>query len=327
MSRVSLLHISDLHISKYPALPVMSRRSPGNYYHAVRNHTYAASHGSGKLNALVNLVHDVKDSLDGILITGDIATTGLDFDLSKALAFVEGVPDPDDARTSGGFPTLRGAGCPVHLLPGNHDRYKLRFGGLGYAPGGRKFHKIFHSYWKADVMRSAVLKTDLAVGIIASDFSLRNTRHAEWSNLFVNAYSQGKAYDDVVRNCMAETQAFKTEHEGTKDVFIIWAVHFPPVPEQGKSYMKFLDRQRVLLAANNSGVSLILSGHTHDPFDFKSPRHRFHALGTGSATQHDSPEGNYCQLVSIENSRSGFSLEIVNYGFDGNSGRGRFVRV
>jgi hypothetical protein len=60
----------------------MSRRSPGNYYQAVRSHTYAASHGSGQLNALVNLVHDVKDSLDGILITGDIATTGLDFDLS-----------------------------------------------------------------------------------------------------------------------------------------------------------------------------------------------------------------------------------------------------
>lgn len=327
MSRVSLLHISDLHISKYPALPVMSRRSPGNYYHAIRKHTYAASHGSGQLNALVNLVHDVKDSLDGILITGDIATTGLDFDLSKALVFVEGVPDAHDERTSGGFPTLSGAGKPVYLLPGNHDRYKLRFGGLGYAPGGKRFGKIFHSHWKRDVKRSAIIKTDLAVGIIASDFSLRKTVHAQWPNIFVNAYSQGKAYEDIVKLCIAETVAFENEHKEKKDVFIIWAVHFPPVPEQGKSYMRLIDRQRLVLAANNYGVSLILSGHTHDPFDFKSPRNRFHALGTGSTTQADSPEGNFCQLISIENSRNGYLVEIVNYGFDGDSGKGRFVKI
>ncbi len=54
----------------------MQRRTPGNYYDAVRRGMFAASHGNGKLKAMVELVHDKRDSLDAVVITGDIATTG-----------------------------------------------------------------------------------------------------------------------------------------------------------------------------------------------------------------------------------------------------------
>lgn len=270
-------------------------------------------------------MQDLKDSLDGVLITGDIATTGLDFDLEKALVFIEGIPDSSDSRTSGGFPTISSMGLPVHLLPGNHDRYKLRFSGLGYAPGGRKFHQVFHAHWQDDVKQSSVVKSDLAVGIIAADFSLQKTRHAQWRNLVVNAYSQGKAYQDIVDKCVIETQKFQQEYDEKKDVFIIWAMHFPPIPEQKAPYMRLLHREAVISAANQNSVALILSGHTHDPFDFSSPRNNFRAFGTGSTTQDDSPEGNFCQQISIENSDDGYWLEIMYYRFD--EPAGRFVKV
>lgn len=328
MSRATILHISDLHISKFPQLMQLQRRSPGNYYDAIRDGIFAASHGKGKLTALVNLVHNLKATLDAVLITGDIATTGLEFDLEKALLFVEGQPDAHEPRTSAGFPTVSGAALPVHLLPGNHDRYKLFLKRLGYAPGNRKFHQIFHRHWQQDVKVSAIIKSGLAVGIIAADFSLRTLRDADMlPNVFVNAHAQGRVYQDILARCVAETQSFQDQYEGDKEVFIIWAVHFPPAPAQAETYMRLIDREALIAAAHACGVALILSGHTHEPFEFSSPQYGFRVFGTGSATQYDSPEGNFCQVVSIETVEGGFAVETKHYRFEEAAGTGRFVRA
>jgi 3',5'-cyclic AMP phosphodiesterase CpdA len=328
MSRATILHISDLHISQFPQLMQFQRRSPGNYYDAIRNGIYAASHGKGKLTALVNLVHNLRATLDAILITGDIATTGLGFDLEKALLFVEGQPDAHEPRTSAGFPTVRGAGLPIHLLPGNHDRYKLLLKRLGYAPGSKKFHQIFHRHWQQDVKVNAIIKPGLAIGIIAADFSLRRWHHAEkLPNLFVNAHAQGRVYPDILAQCVAETETFQAQYEDDKEVFIIWAIHFPPAPAQAESYMRLIDREDLIAAADGCGVALVLSGHTHEPFEFSSPQYSFRVFGTGSATQYDSPEGNFCQIVSIETAEGGFAVETKHYRFEEAAGTGRFVRV
>jgi 3',5'-cyclic AMP phosphodiesterase CpdA len=328
MSRATILHISDLHISKFPQLMQLQRRSPGNYYDAMRDGIYAASHGKGKLTALVNLVHSLKATIDAILITGDIATTGLEFDLEKALLFVEGKPDAHESRTSGGFPTVSGAGLPVHLLPGNHDRYKLFLKRLGYAPGSRKFHQVFQRHWQQDVRVSAIIKQGLAIGIIAADFSLRRFHHADkLPNLFFNAHAQGKVYSDILDQCVAETQTFQAQYEADREVFIIWAVHFPPAPAQAESYMQLIDREDLIAAADRCGVALVLSGHTHEPFEFSSPQYSFRVFGTGSATQYDSPEGNFCQVVSVETVKEGFAVETKHYRFEETIGQARFVRV
>lgn len=328
MSRATILHISDLHISEFPQLMQLQRRPPGDYYDAIRNGIYAASHCKGKLTALVNLVHNLRATLDAILITGDIATTGLQFDLEKALLFVEGQPDTHEPRTSAGFPTVSGAGLPVHLLPGNHDRYKLRLTRAGYAPGGRKFHQVFHRHWQQDVKVSAIIKPGLAVGIIAADFSLRRTVDADkLPNLFVNAHAQGKVYPNISTQFVAETESFQAQYEGDREVFIIWAVHFPPAPAQAESYMRLIDREGLITKAHDCGVSLILSGHTHEPFEFSSPQYGFRVFGTGTATQYDSPEGNFCQVVSIETAEEGFAVETKHYRFEETAGQARFVRV
>lgn len=316
MARVQILHVSDLHISKNPQLPQLNRRSPGNFYNAILQGTYAASHGNGKLKALVELVHDLKSSLDAIVITGDIATTGLDYDLEMALRFVEGPPDAQDIRTSSGFPTISGAGLPIFLLPGNHDRYKLLLRRLGYAPGSRIFHRLFNNHWQGDVKTNPIVKGDLAVGIIAADFSLRRWRDAEWPNVVVNSYAQGRVYQDILDELVEATDTFQEENADGKEVFTIWASHFPPVSPNPESYMKLIDREKLVSSANDCGVSLILSGHTHDPFDISSPRMTFRGLGTGSATQFDSPEGNYCEIISVESAPEGFWVDISHCHFD-----------
>lgn len=328
MSRATILHISDLHISEFPQLMQLQRRPPGDYYDAVRHGIYAASHGKGKLTALVNLVHNLKATLDAILITGDIATTGLEFDLAKALLFIEGQPDAHEIRTSTGFPTVSGAGVPVYLLPGNHDRYKLLLKRVGYAPGNRKFHQVLRRHWQKDVKVSSILKPGLAIGIIAADFSLRRLLDADkLPNLFVNAHAQGNVYTDILTQCVTETKSFQAQYEDDNDVFIIWAMHFPPAPSPAASYMRLINREALIAKAEDCEVDLILSGHTHEPFEFSSPQYGFRVFGTGSATQYDSPEGNFCQVVSIETETDGFVIETKHYRFDEMSGTGRFVRV
>jgi DNA repair exonuclease SbcCD nuclease subunit len=317
MTSVKILHISDLHISKNPYLTPMNRRSLKDIYKAILRGTYAASYSQGILKALVEFVHSRKGSLDAILITGDISTTGLDYDLQQARRFVEGVPDAHDIRTTGGFPTISGAGLPIFLLPGNHDRYKLLLRRLGYAPGNRRFHQVFHNHWRADVKSDFIIKGDLAVGIFAADFSLRKWYHADaLPNIFVNAHAQGKVYPDILTELENATSTFQDENNEEHDVFSLWAVHFPLVPTHKESYMKLINSDNLISSANASEVFLVLSGHTHDPFDFSSPRMLFRALGTGTTTEFASSEGNYCQIISIENSDEGFLVGTEHYRFD-----------
>jgi 3',5'-cyclic AMP phosphodiesterase CpdA len=327
MASVTLLHISDLHISSVPAIPEINRRSPGNLINTVSKGIFAASHSNSKLGAIVNLVNAEQKKLDAIVITGDIATTGLDHDLNKALEFVDGPPPISGGSISGGvpflgslstpigsLPTLMGTHLPIFLLPGNHDRYKHLLGGLGYAPGGRNFHKWFGGYWTDDVNVNVVTKEDFAVGVIAADFSLRGRGDSKRPKS-KNSYAQGKVYPDILQKLKNVTQSFKDENT-EKDIFIIWAIHFPPVNPHIRSYMKLIGDDSLVALANRLGVALILSGHTHNPFELSSPKMKFRVLCAGSAAQFDCPEGNHCQIISINNEDEGCWVGVRHFEFD-----------
>src|SRR5262249_27793589 len=129
---------------------------------------------------------------------------------------------------------------------------------------------------------------------------------------------------DVLSQLESETASFQEKHED-KDVCIIWALHFPPVYPQITSGMKLIDDEAVRRSANENGVSAILSGHTHNPFEFSSPRIRFRVLCAGTATQSNSPQGNYCQLMSISNLEQGCAFSVTHYSF--NEKWAKFVRV
>jgi 3',5'-cyclic AMP phosphodiesterase CpdA len=324
MPQVSFLHISDLHISKYPELREIQHRSWLERLSAIRKGTYAASHSTGRLKALVELVYKLESRLDAVMITGDIATTGLTFDLEFALRFVEGVPDSNNKHRSNNFPTISGIQRPIFLLPGNHDRYKLLLGRFGYAPGGRNFHSLFHKHWGSDVKVNSLSNDAFSVGIIAADFSLRTARHSKLPQT-VNMYSQGKVYQDTLDDLVSATNSYINAHIEESEVAIIWALHFPPLAPNLPSYMELLDSANLIAAANQTGVLFIISGHTHYPFELSSPREGFQLLGAGSVTQFDSSVGNHCQVITVGNAGEERWFEVEHYLFDYTSAE--FIRV
>jgi len=87
---------------------------------ALRDLTFASSYNPGALDCLCNFIEDQESRLNAIIITGDLATTGLEPDLEKARAFLEGDPDvaPEFDQT------IAHVKLPVFVLPGNHDRYQ-----------------------------------------------------------------------------------------------------------------------------------------------------------------------------------------------------------
>jgi 3',5'-cyclic AMP phosphodiesterase CpdA len=141
MAKFRLLHITDLHISVPPDEDEMGSRllwmgmqtiSPSRARRPV-------------LQAVADLVFRMRDSIDTIVISGDLADDGELRNLETALDFLDEPPQGDTYLTIDEFPTLRGRRgdeMELFVMPGNHDR----FTGLGRAPGGTEFDKIFKSF-------------------------------------------------------------------------------------------------------------------------------------------------------------------------------------
>jgi predicted phosphodiesterase len=339
MARINLLHISDLHIAKFPERKEFSPReflSPGNFKTTARQGTYAASYSTGKLSAVVSLAHKIKDSLDAIVITGDIATTGLEHDLEKARIFIEGPPDPEDPRLSReGIATISGVGVSkLILLPGNHDRYHewrdpSGLVSLGYTPGNKKFHQVFHRHWQNDVKATLVEKDGLAVMVCAADFSLRRRLDAHLAQP-ANWHAQGRIYresEDVLPKLVSHTQAARADClQRDVQVVIIWALHFPPAFPNSPSYMKLLDEEYLIAAAKECGVACFLVGHTHKQVAYPLPDSTY-VLCTGSASQADVKNGNYCQIISIDNANQDTPLKVETYRLEAKNNRLEFAKV
>lgn len=337
MARINLLHISDLHIAKFPERKEFSPReflSPGNFKTTARQGTYAASYSTGKLEAVVSLAHKVKDSLDAIVITGDIATTGLEHDLEKARVFIEGPPAPEDPRISDdGIATISGLGVKhIVLLPGNHDRYRewrdpLGLFSLGYTPGNRKFHDVFQLHWQNDVKTTLVEKDGLAVVVCAADFSLRKWHNAH-TRQPANWHAQGRIYTkDILPELVSQTQAARADClQRHLDVVIIWALHFPPAFPNCKSYMKLIDEGHLIAAAKECGVACYLVGHTHKQVAYPLSGSTY-VLCAGSASQADVEDGNYCQIISIDNTDQDTPLKVATYRLEARNDRLEFVKA
>lgn len=118
-----LLHASDLHLATAPGqIGVADLWSVGLC--GLPRLSLVSSYDDSLLHQLARFAKARAPEIDGIVLTGDLATTGHPGDLAVALDFVTGPADPTHGwLTADGRPTLGGIGCPLWLLPGNHDRF------------------------------------------------------------------------------------------------------------------------------------------------------------------------------------------------------------
>src|ERR1700730_6313035 len=215
MACIRLLHISDLHFSFEPRrLDALSRIRLGfrefqvlRALFRLRSNSLFSSHDRDLARAIAEFADLNSSLLDGIIITGDLATTGLAEDLSIALSFLN-APPAAGVTSAEGMPTLAASGLNIFLLPGNHDRYATELGG----PGGTDFDDIFSQYWESGSRVQAVVleRDDEKLGIIAADFTLTQSLHSDVP--YIRHLGQGRAYPEVLKLLERMTIELRNEH-------------------------------------------------------------------------------------------------------------------
>lgn len=222
----------------------------------------------------------LKEKLDAVVLTGDLATTGLDADLKLVKRFFNADYDPDVphlpiARGSiiATLSALDNAKTPVVFLPGNHDRYWFHWKVPTYMPGHDAFDTIVSDYRSKPVQRTPITAghSKLQVVMFAADFTLRRFRDHQWLGSRPQWpggwIAQGKVYEDADNDILGDLVSKTTNEIATRKpdvpLCVLWAVHFPPKFPKQSSLHKLINEDRLLEEADRLGVNGILAGHTH----------------------------------------------------------------
>lgn len=283
-------HISDLHFSQVSgrvnpleglstraaarkALKVIfGSRSLGSVF-------YPSSFDPGVAADLRRVIVEDFSDLDALVVTGDLATTGDDADLSVARAFFTSQSPSwlqPFAQQSSPVDVID---FPLVSLPGNHDRYD----GLTLAPGSPGFERHFGTHWDFDRGDTYVIggsdprvrmlslvqdddSTALVIGL--ADFALGLFYDAELPFGYVG---QGKAHVAVAHELARCTRiALREAREAGFRAAAIWAVHFPPNFPNVDDRLRLLDSEILLDAAADCGVRAFIAGHTHQQLMYEA---------------------------------------------------------
>ena len=297
MALFRFLHVSDLHIGATAAqLGLLPFAKSGFALQGYTGLASVSSHREDILEGLALLAHREGSQLDGVIITGDLATTGGQADVQAAHDFVHTPPSSAvPYKTLSGRPTLHNPeNVNVYLIPGNHDRYD----GAAMLPGGKEFDKLFGAggtkEWPAgqsahliDVLKDG----GVSLALIGGDFSLRSAAHVTNPAHVLGA---GRAYAHVIREMENLTDQVRGRH---KQVEVVWLTHFPPRFPSAPALLPLLNEGRLVRAAFGKKINYLLAGHTHaeDRYVILNPQHLLyggHAVDVlcgGTATEHRLP--------------------------------------
>jgi predicted phosphodiesterase len=287
----------------------------------------ASSYDPGAVECLSTFI-DTRDDFDALILTGDIATTGDSNDLEKARVFLEGPPGGRNDYEA--ELTIAGLIQPVHVLPGNHDRYTYSDLGFLYSPGGNEFDQILQRHWsgKVKVFSPPIRKEqdEISVLVVAADFGLQRPEDCTWPLLKVNRLAQGRVYPNILDELRAATAAAQESERAQyprNTIVTLWAVHFPPFfPYSGRfEFMhrrthNLIDEHDLVARAAECGVQAILAGHTHKADDYPAGREQVRVLCAGTATQNEDSD-RQIQILNISKGWDGeIDIEVENYLLD-----------
>lgn len=280
MAELRLVHISDLHCAfdanRLPSpfqqqalqakvgglLDIAVRRGErtdgfsDNVLHCASHSTRAARHFASFLK--LRLQPNFKPHI--FVVSGDLSTSGEFRDLKCARDYLTS-PCHAGWTTRLGAPSLDIQGGLV-VLPGNHDRYR----GKLLRSNGKEFDEAFKDLWNplsscGRVSTCAHRTTGgMTVVVGCADFSLLRCRDG-WPPAWVGHVGTGRAYSHVVKNLVEASRAACFEYETQA---LIWVVHFPPGFQGVSPSLKLHQEGELIAAAQESGVALLLAGHTHD---------------------------------------------------------------
>jgi UDP-2,3-diacylglucosamine pyrophosphatase LpxH len=301
MAYIRLLHISDLHFSFEPRrLDALTRIRLGfkefqvlRVLFRLRYNGLFSSHDRDLARAIAEFADLNSSLLDGIIITGDLATTGLAEDLNIALSFLN-APPAAGVTSAQGMPTLAASGLNVFLLPGNHDRYATELGGSG----GTDFDDVFIQFWEnGSRVQAAIIERDgEKLGVIASDFALTQSSHSDVP--YIRRLGQGRVYPEVLQMLEQTTVELRDEYP---EIGIIWAVHFPPNAPGQSDWLGLINGRRLVALAKKQGIHHILAGHIHTDLTYEaSAKPTLYVYCAHSACSVSTDGGNGFQVLEIE---------------------------
>ncbi len=275
MSKLRILHLSDLHLAEKRA-----------FYERIRNHTnnLLSVYDPDALQTIAQIVYEWGNKLDAILISGDIVVAGTDGNLNRAIDFF-GAPSSFEEPwlNNKRKPTLKAFTKPIIIVPGNHDRFRAISGWPG-----KLFYEYFSSYWTVGIgeIQSNLLpdKESPTLAIICGDFSLDSI--TDCSPLLKGGHwGQGKIYENRLQKLIQETGRVATSYPACA---IIWMIHFAPKFEELYELgvqMRLLNSENLIEEAEKLGIGYILCGHTHLHRDYpigKDKKIRIHCAGTST---------------------------------------------
>ena len=307
MSVFRFLHLSDLHIAgeanRYSLIdsyhPIATTfKSFANFQSPLK----IPSHDARAARALANQLSQEKGQYDAILISGDLATTGLDEDIQAAYNYLHGKLRQTKEIIEEIHPI-----CDVAKLiwmPGNHDRYHDHL----CNPGCRRFEKenYFGEKWrKSDQLLTDLgtkngpvhsyhmAKDDRVLTIICVDFSFQKSD-------FPKHIGRGIVLEDVLIELEKVTLKSKEKY---KETAIIWVSHFPPKFPRVADSLMLENEENLLKLAEKLDISIILSGHTHEAIEYDVPMEskniRVICCGTSLEHQANNPKLSL-QIIEID---------------------------
>lgn len=267
-----------------------------------------SSHDPDVLEQLADFIRqETEDNrLNGIILTGDLATTGEIEDVLKVDEFLNEEPD-EECEHRGKYhfsPTLKFAKSRMQgmgFFPGNHDRfvptYKwTRIWGPVFGPkvfdvNGTNIDLVRYggdpstNALPVSTFRAAGMMPNgkvLSVFVLTVDMTLGNfDEHDGWYGWI----AQGKAHGKALKTLEDYTNLIKTNYPDPHTRRIIWACHFPPEFPGESGFNKLLDAGDLIESADKMGIPIILTGHTHYPINYDRPSMNVKVLCCGTTTQ------------------------------------------
>ena len=315
MPELNILHISDLHLAERPevigldtafwhaqalvprmplaeevirsvrGMPdlatelsgICRRMTSGNLVDMVREGLRPSSYSRDRAEALTIFARLNPQNVpyDLVALTGDIAATGIEYDLRAARDIVGEVCAPSGRMA--GDPQLVDVATPIYAIPGNHDRFQ----DFAATPNGTLFDGLFAHLWSGGSDRihyAEQVVSGQKVSLISVDFSLSDRKQAEHARSQWSVFGQGFALEKTRVELARLTGKCRERRRHP----VVWLMHFPPFEPKYRD-LAMIDWGLLEPIIRKFEVDAILCGHLHEPVAMMLGGTYVHCAGSACA--------------------------------------------